>query len=804
MMELKSISLPDLSKRRNTTMSLSEGFAGASRGDVLASTGLNFAPRPKARSVLRLADQDKVAPELDRILPLYYRTRQMVLQQERQGRAMRTMSQELDAQESIVGREIRHLFPMVFQRFDDGQMHRLMRSMTFMKLSRYRWIFGDDSIADPWPADSGDIAFLLLYGKVALYMDKEAAGVKTEVYRGAVFSQSRRFQICDEYIQPEEYVVGAAQCEDACIVCMITSRVLEVCFADRAFGNKRIAQMVRTVPQLSRVVKSEFEAQKTEGDARKKDRDAAREEDAESNALQFALRDLAKVATAIHVRPGEEVLCEEPLEEVLFVVVKGALEIRGDIQLVQRLESLPPKKVRLRVRVERAEGLKQDSVFDKLDPYVEVTVGDFTTFRTNTEQNAGVNPTFGFEGVLLYSGEAEARFDVRDHDTYGADGMCGHGTVDLTNIKHNARVEVPIQLKRPPKTVFRSEQLFEEDAGVLYVTLWWDTEPITEASRAPKRKTFEDKELFVIKQEEMWGHEQLMLRENFRRTLELAAREMAYSAHLGEFRVVGAQSKGANELITIWKVTEQRFLHFIKHLGRMKQLTQTSRVHALDKQYHLRDILTGLVESWEQEEVAINIRKNMTDMGEPRVEAMDPMEFRDKYRGMRATIYIRNGINITNGSLFAKLDPFVSVQWKVGIGDVRKKKKLRTKVLKDSGPDPIWDDSGYLVYQGESALEISVYDYDPDGVDDLVAVGQIQIEKLVAGFDNMVQLQRPGKGAKKRTIKVMFIAIGVEWEHPPHDPAATLSSIRSGGSTLRKAITAGMQTTGSGSMGGTR
>lgn len=796
-MDLKSISLPDLSreKRRNTTMSLSEGFAGASRGDVLASTGLNFAPRPKNRTALSLADRDKVAPELDRILPIYYRTRQLFLQQEKNGRATRTMTQELDAQETIVGREIRPLFPMVFQRFDDSQMHRLMRSMTFMKLSRNRWIFGDESLAEPWPTDEGDIAFLLLYGKVALYMDREGSGEGRQVFRGAVFSQSRRFQIGDEFIQPEEFVVEAAQCEEACIVCMISSRVLEVCFADRAFGNRRIAQMVRSVPQLSRVVKSEFEGRQAAGGAAKADRESAQEEDAESNALQSALRDLAKVATAIHVLPGQEVICEEPMEEVLFMVVKGTLEVRSDIQLVQKLDSLPPKKVRLRVIIEKAEGLKQDSVFDKVDPYVQVSLGEFTSFRTNTEQNAGVNPHFGFEGVLLYNGENEANFTVKNHDAYGADSLCGHGSLEIQNIKHNARISTTIELSRPAKSIFRSEQALEEEAGLLYVTVWWETEPITEASRAPKRKLFPDQELFVLGKDELWGHEQLMLKQNFRRTLELAAREMAYSAHLGEFRLIGGQSNGVRDPVTVWKVTEQRFMHFIRHLGRVKQLTQASRVHALNKQYHLKDILVRLVEAWEQEETAANIRKNILDLGEPKHEAMDPQEFREKYRGMRATLYIRNGINISNGSVFAKLDPFVSVRFKVGIGDTRKKKQLRTKVLLDSGPDPIWDDTGTLVYQGESALEIQIYDYDADGAHDLVAVGEIPIEKLVQGFDNMVQLARPGKSKKKRTIKVMFLALGLEWEHPPIEPSATLSTIRSG-TSIRRAITAGLQSTG--------
>lgn len=789
-LNLRALSLPDLSKekRRNTTLSLSEGFAGAARGDVLASSSLSFCPRPKPRSALKLADKDKLAPELDRILPIYYRTRQMVIHTEKAGfRATRQITQELAAQEASVGREIRPLFPMIFQRFDEMQIARVLRAMDFMKLSSGRWIFGDETIADAWPGDNGDLAFLLLYGRVSLYMDTMGAGDKLEVFRGAVFSKSRRFQIGDEFIQPEEYVVEAAQCEEPCIVCILSSKVLETCFADRAFGNKRIAQGVRTVPQLSRVVKSEFEMQKKQGDTDKKNRMSAKEEDAESNALLFALRDLSKVATAIHVMPGQEVICEEPMEEILLMVVKGCLEVRGDVELVQKLEALPPKKLRVRVRIHRGEDLKQDSVWDTLDPYVVVKLGGEKEFRTPVEDNAGINPTWNFEGVLLYHNEPTVDFFVMERETYNADKPNGHGSVNVTKIAHDGRWDGVVPLSKPKQSIFRSEETTEEEAGRLHVSIWWDTEPISEFNRTPMRRKFQNQELFRIGQQELWGHEQIMLQHNFRRTLELAAREMAYKCHLEEFRVVGAQSKSASEPITCWKVTKHRFLDFVKHLGRQKQLTQATRVHALEKQYHLKDILTRLVETWEQEELALFVRSNMMERT-PREEAMDPQLFRKTYRGCRAYIMIRNGLGINNGSFFAKLDPYVSIKFKVGIGDVKKKKQVLTRVLKDSGPDPVWDDHGSIVYQGETALEISVYDYEPNGVDDLVAVGTLQLEQVVAGFEGMVKLSRPGK--KKKPLKPMFLTVGVSWEHPPMDPNSTTGSMKTG-NTTRMAITGG-------------
>ena len=86
-------------------------------------------------------------------------------------------------------------------------------------------------------------------------------------------------------------------------------------------------------------------------------------------------------------------------------------------------------------------------------------------------------------------------------------------------------------------------------------------------------------------------------------------------------------------------------------------------------------------------------------------------------------------------------------------------------MLQDAGGDPIWNCegrprsskwlafsrfplrmrrflAGYLPYNGEVALEISVWDYDHYNADDLVGTGVVQVEQFCNGFEGMIPLSQ--------------------------------------------------------------
>jgi len=762
-MNSRAVSLPDLvtEKRRNTTMSLSEGFAGMQRQPALAGSAQNFAPKPVGA---QRAAAGHATAGLLQILPIYYRTRQFVMAAEKTGhRVPRKLATELRAQEQTVVRELRPLHRLLFQRFDDLQLERLLRAMPFLRLSQGRWVFGGEGQDCAWKPACGECVFLLLCGRVSCFPELAGGGQKLEVREGSIFGE-QQFRICDEAIHTD--MAASARCEDPCTIGILSVQALETAFSDRAFGNRRIAQMVRNVPALTRIVEPEGGLGKDGRVMQQNGAEGSEDEAKKSGSIQFGLRDLSKIATAVHVDSGMDVLSEEPIDDNLLIVSKGGLEVRADVQLTERLESIPPKRVRLRLYIDRAEKLAGDSIFDKLDPYCIVQLGDFKRFQTPVLWNVGPNPKWEYNGCLTYNDESTLEFIVRDHDKFSADDLCGTGSLDVADLPDGWTGKV--DLTRPKRGLFKSEQTLEEPAGKVFVTLRWDYEKITAASRTPKERHFPDQVLFTLKDQDCWGHEQLMLGNLFRRTLEQAAVNMKYALTLGRFRVIGSTPRGVAEICTCLKVPRKRFEEFVKQCAREKQFTQACRVSSLEKQSIIKELTQRLVKRWEQEELAMFLRGGVPeDSGQP--EAMDPSRFKVAYRGVKAHITVRNALNLSGGSFFDKLDPYAILRFRGS------KAEFRTSVLQDAGSDPIWNCEGTLVYGGETALEMSVWDYDKYSQDDLVATGILQHESFCNGFEGMVCLNHPSGKKRKAHQKKMMIIIGIQWD-PPRDPNAVTGS----------------------------
>lgn len=755
-------------------MSLSEGFPGFERKPSLAMTAQGF------KAYTGGTDETAAAKAaLSRILPVYYRTRQFVLSTEKSGlRIPQKLQTDLKTQEQAVGSVLRSLHPLFFQRFDELQLDRLLRAMPFLRLSQGRWIFGGEG-DQAWTEVCGEAVFLLLSGSVALYPEPAGKGEKSTVKEGAIFGE-QSFRLGDEGMR--DSVAASAKCEEPCMVGMLSSQVLETAFADRAFGNRRIAQMVKNVPSLSRIVQPEkkhksleqrLQESKAEEEAKRTGKPMAiKDEDArESGAITAGLRDLSKIATGVHIASGQEVHSDESLQENILIVSKGGLEIRGDVTLTERLDALPPKKVRINCHIERAEKLAGDSIFDKLDPYCICKMGDFKRFQTPVMNNAGVNPKFDYEGVLTYDGEEEMEFTVMDHDRFSADDLCGNGILKVKDLPDNWHGKV--ELKRPKRGIYKSDSTHEEDAGRVVVTVKWDFEPITAANQKPKTKVFRDQVLFELGAQDCWGQEHLMMGSLFKTILEQASHGMKYSLKLGDFKVVGATPKGVTEVCAAWKVTRKRFQEFIQQCARQKQFMQACRISSLERQKKIRHLVERLVKKWETEESMDKIARFLTEggMGEEKEEVMDPSRFRVAYRDAKANITVRNALNLTGGGLFDKLDPYAVVRFRGS-----KSPPFKTSCLEDAGSDPFWAcegcrHKGKLLYNGETALEVSVWDYDKYSADDLIATGVIQVEQFCKGFEGSVVLNLPDGVKRKANMKQMMIVMGVQWD-PPKDPNA--------------------------------
>lgn len=376
--------------------------------------------------------------------------------------------------------------------------------------------------------------------------------------------------------------------------------------------------------------------------------------------------------------------------------------------------------------------------------------------------NVGPNPKFDYNGVLTYAKEEFLDFTVNDYDQFSADDLCGNGQIAISELYDGWRGHV--QLTRPKRGMFQSDQTLEEPAGRLYFSVRWDYEKVSALTRTAKVRQWPDQVLFTLEESDSWGHEQIMMGGMFKKTLEGCTSSMKYNLAIDNMKIVGSSSKGGSGTVTCWKASRRRFIEFVKHCGREKQFTQACRVSTLEKQVQLKEMMTRLVKKWEQEEEAAFLRSGKAGRNEEEAEVMDPSRFRVAYRGVKGHISVRNALNLQGGGWFDKLDPYAVVKFKGA------KAEFRTSVLQDAGADPTWDCEGALVYQGETAIEIQVWDYDKYSADDLVATGIIQVEQFCTGFEGMVPLSLPGE-KKKKSLKQSMIVIGIQWDQP-RDPTS--------------------------------
>eukprot|EP00439_Symbiodinium_sp_Y106_P084524 s2122_g25.t3 len=800
-MNNRAISLPDLAseKKRNTALSLSEGFAGASHQGAMAASTNTWIGRPAMNRKVVAAVKEANPNSLNRVLPLYYRCRQLALTTEKRGRRIpQKLASDMRALEKVVGKEIRNSHPLLFQRLDDHQLDRFLRAMAFLRLSVGRWLYGSENLKAEWPPIESQRSFLLLTGKINLYRDPNGFGDFIEIGPGSMFGE-QPFRLADEEIN--DAIGGSAHCEEPCMVGIVTGDVLEACFADRVFGNRRIAQKIRHSVALARAVLPEPDPTKPRVDPESLS-EAERAELFEtcSSAVKTALDEMSRLVAVLHPKPGDEILTTDSLDESVFYVEEGSVEVRADatakggrfsqkgrstrtqpavakgstakltvvqlaitgmeVTLIERPESRPPKRTRLHVYIEKAEKLAGESIFDKLDPYCIVKLGEYKRFQTPVQWNMGVNPVFNYEGVLTFNGEEELTITVMDYDKFTSDDLCGNCTLLVDDLADGWRGKV--ELRRPKSAVgmmMKEDADLTEPAGKVFLSVKWDYETYN-VMVAPKQRTWTDQALFTLQKNQVWGHERLMLGSVFAKALEGAAAALPYRLHLENFAMYAAEQKGVMDRIVVMKIANQRFLEFIKKSQREKAFVQACRAQALDT-CQCR-VLSGCNYRWENEEQNELLRKGILGSKGAPEEAVDPSKFRMAYKGVKATISIRNAANLSGGSWFDKLDPYAIVRFRGS------REEVRTSVLADAGGDPIWDCEGKVTYNGEVALEVSVWDYDRWTADTLLATGVVQVEQFCSGFDGMIPLS-VGGDKRKRTKKQAMITLGIMFDRP-RDP----------------------------------
>lgn len=130
---------------------------------------------------------------------------------------------------------------------------------------------------------------------------------------------------------------------------------------------------------------------------------------------------LAPHAELKYIAGGTTVeLCGET--DALYIVLTGAAEILAG----------PSQKARaLRVTVEAAQGLQGDSEIDRLDPYVQVKLGNNKQYKSEVLTDAGSDPRWNWTFNIPYNNEPEIEFTVLEYDLYSR-----HDNLGMASVSH--------------------------------------------------------------------------------------------------------------------------------------------------------------------------------------------------------------------------------------------------------------------------------------------------------------------------------------------------------------------------------
>eukprot|EP00746_Dinoflagellata_sp_MGD_P021341 gnl/MRDRNA2_/MRDRNA2_149822_c0_seq1.p1 gnl/MRDRNA2_/MRDRNA2_149822_c0~~gnl/MRDRNA2_/MRDRNA2_149822_c0_seq1.p1 ORF type:complete len:679 (+),score=142.57 gnl/MRDRNA2_/MRDRNA2_149822_c0_seq1:82-2037(+) len=633
-----------------------------------------------------------------------------------------------------------HLRPLnweLFQRFDQKQMHRLLRLMPFLRLGEERWVFGGEDSHGEWPRDT-QRSFLILSGSIRLFLQQRQEEPSLQLEAGAIFGD-QHIRVGDE---PVHDAVGvAAVCSKPCTIGVLTRDVLRTTFADRTVSDLRMAKVLQKLPKL---------------------KEAVGQPDTQGNIPQVvadSFKEIARLGSNIQVEGGMNILSEESLDDCFLVVRDGVLEVRSDMILIERLETRPPRKIRVNVTIERGENLAGDSIWDRLDPYCIVKVGAFKQFRTPTINNAGTKPKWNHTGILKWDDGVDNNidFEVYDYDKYSADDLVGIGQLKYHQFE-NGSYKGPVQLLQSKKGVFKSEKMTMVPGGTIYVKIDFDLEYPDTSNTRPNKMVFPDEVLMELHARTMFGHEQLLLGDRFREVLEKASDGLRYKLSLGDFRICCQFQKGLATTARVLKVSRRRFMQFLQHSCREEAMRNIAVVTSVEKQNALKDKVWKLIKKREREEQIKSLQGVGSEKKGPK--QLDPSRFRVAFKGVKAKVIVRNALNLSGGGWFDKLDPYAVVSFRGG------REKLTTSVLQDAGNDPFWDFDGMLTYHGETILDVQVWDYDKGSNDDLIATGMLPLEEICNGFEGMVILAKPDEGKKKKAKKQASIVLSIEWDRP--------------------------------------
>jgi hypothetical protein len=711
-----SVSLPDL-------YTTTQRFFGIESGSHFSTTQ---SLRPAGREPKR----EDVAG-LYQTVCAYMRLRQMVWdEQASKQRIPRRTATELHTLEMQCASGLRKLNAQFFQRFDDKQLTKILRGAPICNFAKETWLFSRDpkEESDP-PAPN---YYFIIHGSVHLYeRSPKVTAEKLELSPGTAFAEGG----WPEAHSAIRYRGAGAQANSTVLLIILTKADSGGCCSDdRLIADRKYANILLKMPIF---------------------------QDIRIPRLEKWL----EMSQIFRVPAGEELLTWPQIDNSFLVMTDGNMLWCADVTLLEMQN--PDNQIsrrKIKVFCEAAIGLSGAGFFEKLNPYLVVRLSPQKRFQTRNMMNGGKDPYFNHTGILVFDGEPGLEFTVYNFNDYTTHDVLGNGFIPAEQFTSPTGFEGEVQLTKPVSTsIWQTKTKANEPAGVLLVQVTWGAvlgfRSVTKHVE-PRKRTFEQVNLLDLgptgTNGTIFGHEQILLGDSFITNLRRSTIPLGFELTLSNFSMKAKQEGPRMTKSTCIRIPRHSFEVFINRQNKQKDMLTEAVNSSLEKQVRVREVCFLLIHKWNEEDRRREQQKALTTR-DPSTVGMDVNSIRAKLRGAILTVRIVSAVGL---SAVDKLDPYIMIKI-VGSTQV-----VKSPVYEDAGANPIFDFEARFRFNGETVVDIAVWDKDRFSKDEILGTTSLSIEQFHDGFVGSLEMKRPATLAKNAG-SAGTINIEVEWSDIP-------------------------------------
>jgi hypothetical protein len=453
-----------------------------------------------------------------------------------------------------------------------------------------------------------------------------------------------------------------------------------------------------------------------------------------------------EVAQIFRVPAGEELLSWPQVDNSFLVTTDGAFHFSADVTLLE-IQNPDNQVSRRKIEVfcEAAIGLVGGSLFDRLDPYLVVRLSPQKRFQTRIMMNAGKDPYFNHRGTLVFDGESGLEFTVYSWNEYTSHDVVGTGFIPASDFTKTGGFEGEVQLVKPASTsIWQAKTKSNEPAGILLVQVTWGSvlgfRSVTKHVE-PRKRTFEQQQLLELKQNSIFGHEQILLGDSFFNNLRRATGPLGFELQLSNYSIRAKQEGARMTKSTCLRIPRSSFEAFLDRTNKQKDMLTEAVNSSVEKQIKIREVCHLLIHKWNEEDRRREQQKALTQK-DSSTTGMDVNSIRSKLRGAILTVRVVSAVGLGGAKTVDRLAPYLIVKI-IGANQV-----VKSPVYDDAGSNPVFDFEARFRYNGETVVDIAVWDKDRFAKDEILGTTSLSIEQFHDGFIGALEIKRPATLAK--------------------------------------------------------